>query len=505
MYHKIQHLKSEYELSEIARSTGHSLNTVKKYAEMDLSTAKEIFDKNIRKRHRKSQLDSISTFIEETVESRPKIKASKLLRKVKEHFPEITVKERAFRNYLRPIKEKYKDSVIRFFHTVYTSKEKSQVQVDLGEYNIEIPIFPFKQKVYFVAFVFSYSRKLYVSYQDRPYKTTDFIKAHLEAFRYFGGIAKEYVYDQTKLVVINEKYREVWFNKEFHQFALKNEFLPVVCEGYDPQSKGKVERAISYIKSDFLEGEVFESIEDLRTRSLDWLATVANCRIHRITGRRPDEMFEEEREYLKKEYYHFHTDSYVCVDKTGLISYKGNHYSVPYIYQRKKVAINVEGYKLYCYDIVTGKQIAEHVISLDRYQQIIDDSHYISTEEKLALTTEKVMSAFATASADITFVSDLVERIKEDNPHYARQQLIGLTRLVTEYPVFCWHDIENAVFSLPKVKVSAIERLLKISKYEVPLSDINDEPQSKEASTSTLDRSLDAYMKKIYERGGLRA
>ena len=40
-------------------------------------------------------------------------------------------------------------------------------------------------------------------------------------------------------MVITEKYREVFFNERFHQFALRYEFIPKVCEGYDPESKGE--------------------------------------------------------------------------------------------------------------------------------------------------------------------------------------------------------------------------------------------------------------------------
>nr|WP_262492487.1 hypothetical protein [Marinobacter sp. AL4B] len=39
----------------------------------------------------------------------------------------------------------------------------------------------------------------------RPLDTQTFIQFHDEALRYFGGLSEEYVYDQTKLVVINEQ------------------------------------------------------------------------------------------------------------------------------------------------------------------------------------------------------------------------------------------------------------------------------------------------------------
>jgi hypothetical protein len=341
---------------------------------------------------------------------------------------------------------------------------------------------------------------MFVSYQDRPYKTDDFIKAHLEAFHFFGGVAKEYVYDQTKLVVINEKYREVWFNNKFHQFASKYQFLPVICEGYDPESKGKVERAIGYIKRSFLACELFKNIEDLRKGSLLWLNEVSNCRIHATTGRRPDEMFEEERPYLNDKIYLQNTKQQVYADKTGLISYKGNQYSVPYPYQRRKVSIIALEGKLFCYDIISDQLIAEHTIRLDKNQRIIDKSHYISSEEKMAKAVHDVMSAFAYTGVDNRFASSLIQRVQKDNLNYARHQLLGLAKLVYKYPLPCWQDLEKVVFQLPKVKISAIIRLLNVSFHKIDFTDFCGYVECHDPISSSLDRSLEVYMKKINTR-----
>jgi hypothetical protein len=280
--------------------------------------------------------------------------------------------------------------------------------------------------------------------------------------------------------------------------------LPVICEGYDPESKGKVERSIQYIKNSFLKCEEFDNLEDIRKSSLVWLNEVANCRIHGTTGRRPDEMFEEEKPYLNKKSYLEYAKQQVNVDKTGLVNYKGNQYSVPYIYQRKKVAIDAHEGMLCCYDIVSGQQVAEHTISLDNNQRIIDETHYISTDEKMAKAEEKVMSAFALASADITFVSSLIQRIKEDNHNYARQQLLGLVKLAYEYPLPCWQDVEKTIFRLPKVKISVLTRLLQISFNKVDLDDLLEYDEYCHPRSSSLDRSLDVYMKKI-KKGGKNA
>jgi transposase len=81
---------------------------------------------------------------------------------------------------------------------------------------------------------------MYVGVSFRPLDTTRFIGLHDEAFRFFGGVPEECVYDQTKMVVISEQYRELTLNQRFHQYATTVGYRIHACEGYDPESKGKV-------------------------------------------------------------------------------------------------------------------------------------------------------------------------------------------------------------------------------------------------------------------------
>jgi transposase len=502
MYYKIKQLQNNTSVRKTADAVNVSPGTVQKYFQMGLQEASDRLLSPTR--NRKSQFEETIAFIEEILESHSDIPAVVLHRKVTERYPHIRSKVRAFRNFLKPFREQVNSKAPRYFHPVKTNMEDSQVQVDIGEINVFYRDLLSWEKTYFVVFVFSYSRMMYVSYQDRSYNTADFIKAHLEAFRFFGGVAKEYVYDQTKLVVINEKYREVWFNEKFHQFSLSNQFTPIVCEGYDPQSKGKVERAIGYVKSSFLNCEDFDNLEDIRKKSLWWLDEVANCRKHNTTGRPPDEMFEDEKPSLNSELYKQNSAVQVCADKTNLINYKGNKYSVPYVYQCKKVSITIDNGRLYCYDLVTKKQIAEHDICQDRYQTIIDASHYISPEEKMAKVEQSVKEAFLYNPDNATFVSNLIQRIKEDNNNYARHQLIGLSYLVNKYPPMCWWKAEEAIFNLPKVKISSLTRLLDICFHNIDLENFFTNDEDGHPISSSLDRPLDVYMKKI-KRGTANA
>ena len=81
------------------------------------------------------------------------------------------------------------------------------------------------------------------------------------------------------VVALSRTTEAVVFNPGLTDFAGVYGFRPIVCKPYRPQTKGKVERSVKYIRDSFLEGEVFSSIYDMDKQLLRWLETVANSRI----------------------------------------------------------------------------------------------------------------------------------------------------------------------------------------------------------------------------------
>ncbi len=100
------------------------------------------------------------------------------------------------------------------------------------------------------------------------------------------------MYDQTKLVVINQQYRELDLNERFAQYAVTAGFRIYACGGYDPESKGKVEAGVKYVEQNCLYGESFENFSSLEQHIENWLKTVANVRIHGTTHCQPIETLQ---------------------------------------------------------------------------------------------------------------------------------------------------------------------------------------------------------------------
>jgi transposase len=142
--------------------------------------------------------------------------------------------------------------------------------------------------------VLGYSRMLYAEVVADETQAT-FLSCHEHAFGFFGGMTEDILYDNAKVVALQHNHDGVLFNPALLDFAGRCGFEPKVCHPYRPQTKGKVERSVRYIRDSFLEGERFASLDDMGNKLAAWLDNVANARVHATTGRRPIDMLLEER------------------------------------------------------------------------------------------------------------------------------------------------------------------------------------------------------------------
>lgn len=96
--------------------------------------------------------------------------------------------------------------------------------------------------------VLSWSRMLYVEFVRRA-DTATFIRCHLHAFEHLG-VPKGCLYDNTKLVVLGrDEAGEPLWNAAFLDFALRLGFEVRLSRPRRPRTKGRVERAIAYVKN----------------------------------------------------------------------------------------------------------------------------------------------------------------------------------------------------------------------------------------------------------------
>src|SRR4030042_99221 len=153
-------------------------------------------------------------------------------------------------------------------------------------------------KIHLFVFTLGYSRRMYAT-ATRDEKLPAFIRCHVEAFDLFGGVPHEILYDNLKSVVLARDLdgSRIQWNAQFWDFCRYYGFRPRPHKPYWPQTKGKVESGVKYVKR-FLRGKVFVSRDHLNEILAEWIANVADQRIHGTTHRKPAEMFLEEQHML---------------------------------------------------------------------------------------------------------------------------------------------------------------------------------------------------------------
>ncbi len=100
-----------------------------------------------------------------------------------------------------------------------------------------------------------------------------------EAFRAFGGVPQELLFDQMKAVITRDLRLQggaLVRNLEFLRFAHHWSFTPRACRPYCAQTKGKVERPVRYLRDNFVYGWSFLNDADLEQQRRQWLEDVAN-------------------------------------------------------------------------------------------------------------------------------------------------------------------------------------------------------------------------------------
>jgi transposase len=180
-----------------------------------------------------------------------------------------------------------------------------------------------------------YSRRQYLTFTvSEEMETLE--RCHIKAFRHFGGIPKEILYDNLKAVVDHRgPDGQVVWNRRFRDFADYYGFAPRACQPYRAQTKGKVENGIRYVKGNFLLGlDLTEmTLEELNGEALRWIRETADVRVHGTTHERPIDRWPAEAAALRPlDGQRDYDTSYVThrlVDHEGYISYRGSRYAVP--------------------------------------------------------------------------------------------------------------------------------------------------------------------------------
>jgi transposase len=453
MYSKIQELKRlNLKISQIARHVGISRNTVYKYINM---TPQEYQQELERRETRKKKLDDYKSKILSWLKEYPDLSTAQVYDWLQEQHTEIDVCEKTVGNLVNQLRKEHaipKTVYKRQYEAILDPPMGYQAQVDFGEKKLKDPDGTL-HKLWFIAFVLSNSRHKYVEWLDRPFTTADLIRTHENCIRYYEGMPVQFVYDQDHLILVSENNGDLIYTHEFAVYRQQRNFKIHMCRKSDPESKGRIENVVGFVKKNFAKHRVYYNLDKLNEQCLDWLGRTGNGKMHNITKKIPAEVFLEEKKHLRPVPT---TISITLADdsisrlvrKDNTISYKGNRYSVPlgtYDGTEKYVKVNVaDKDTLIIRDMETELEITRHPLCHEKGKLIKNNNHSRDRTKGIPEYLKKVTELLG----NTTVARDFLDRIYELKPRYIRDQLQLIStkvkdvdnRIIAEALDYCWKN-----------------------------------------------------------------
>ena len=503
IYHEIHRLyRLGFNQSQIERKVGVNRDTVRKYLAKDF---KEMSEWTAGLQNREKKLDPYESIILEWLKEHNDLSAAQIEDWLREEYPDMKVGSSTIRTYVRGLRDQYaipKRKKVRQYEAVPDVEMGAQIQVDWGQTkqknreNEEV-------KLYFISFVLSHSRYKYLEWLDRPFTTKDTIRSHENAFRYFGGIPEEMVHDQDNLIAVDENAGDFVLTQDFQAYQQALGFDIYLCRGADPESKGKIERVVGYVKSNFAKNRVYDGLDDWNDKSRAWLERTGNHKVHGTTKKRPDSVFLLEKAHLKpvssikNNDISFRNSITATINKDNTIRFKGNRYTVPLGSYKtvgsNQVLLHQGDQELFVLHKITGDEIARHSISPGKGKLIRNTNHGRNREKTLEKYRTAMINLFEHEEKAHLFIDQVIGKYKR----YARDQFMVLEKSILAYPeereAALEHCIKNKLWSANDFRDISVylsqNRLIAIPKA---IESASPKPST---GISVSTRSINEYVK----------
>lgn len=325
---------------------------------------------NKRWRQSASALDPFKGLIEQTLKDHPRLRATRLYDMITPRgYDGSVVQVRRYARLVRPVSRH--EAFLRL-----STLPGEQAQVDWGCFG-RIPIGRAMRALSCFVLVLSWSRAMFARFfLDQTLES--FLRGHVLAFEAHGGVPRGLLYDNLKSVVLERQGDIFRFHPRLLELAGYYHFAPKPCAPARGNEKGKVERAIQYLRHSFFAARRFASIEDLNAQLKDWIERVAHARpVPGDPDKRlvRDALDEERTRLLPLPQHPFACDLVrpVASGKTPYIRFDLNDYSIPHTLVRKPLTLIASEIAVRLVD--GGRDVARHDRSYDRQRQIENPEH----------------------------------------------------------------------------------------------------------------------------------
>ena len=444
MWYKIKELTEKgLKTGQISIELGIHPDTVRAYRNM---TPEEV-ERRINSpynNHRKKLAD-YTGFTTDLLKRHPYLTAPQIHDRLKENYDSLPqVSDKTVYNFVETLRHqlaipKTKEPERQMSKLPDTLYGK-EAQVDWGEKNM-ITVNGRWKKVYFFVTILSRSRYKFVYFQDIPFTAASTVYAHHLAFEFFGGVPERILFDQDVKLVVSENLGDYILTKEMGAFVKTAGFMPVFCKAADPQSKGKVENAVGYIKKNFIKGRVFTTVEELNRQALTWLERTGNGHRHATTKLIPAEEFEKEKGYLKPYTAKIEQPRaqgrLYTVRRDNTVSYHSCYYQLPngtYTGDDTKVRlVEISENEIEIYDTISGDFIISYTVSAIKGRHIVKPE-VLTSDKRDASKEESLLVKRYQGKPMHDRLLLYMSTILEDRPRYYNASIRVLWELFSQLP-----------------------------------------------------------------------
>jgi transposase len=312
--------------------------------------------------------DPYCDFIRQTLETYPRLRATRIFQMIRGRgYAGSLVQLRRVVARLRPARrEVFLD--LRTF-------AGEQAQVDWAHFG-EVRVGCARRKLSCFVLVLSWSRALYLEFFfDQTLE--NFLRGHVRAFHDLGGVPRVLLYDNLRSAVLERRGDAVHFNPRLLELCAHYHFEPRPCRPARGNEKGRVERAIRYVRDSFFAARSFTHLADFNRQARAWRDEIAHGRRWREDDSRTvaEALVEERPVLLPLPAHAFETDVVrtVSAEKTIYIRFDLNDYSVPPAAVGRALTLVASVTTVRLLD--GANELVRHRRSYDRHEKITDPAH----------------------------------------------------------------------------------------------------------------------------------
>jgi transposase len=408
---------------------------------------------------RPSIVDPYLPFVRETLEQHPRLRATRLYRMIRDRGYSGSVEQ--LRRVVARLRPQPHEAFLRL--QVFPAE---QGQLDWAYFG-SVMVGRARRQLSCFVMTLSWSRALYLEFFfDQT--TENFLRGHVRAFQGWSGAPRIILYDNLKSAVLERRGDQIHFNPRLLELAADYHFAPRPCQVRAGNQKGRVERAIRYVRDSFWAGRVFTTLAECNRQALAWRDEVAHQRPWPDDSARTvaQAFAEEQPRLLPLPLHPFNTDRIEPVRsrKTIYVHFDLNDYSIPPEAVGRPLTLVASDCDVRVLDGVA--EIARHPRSYDRQKSVLDPAH----EEALLRTKRKALpqTRAGRLALAVPESEDLLERAFAQGES-AASHTSQLLRLLDLYGVAALRRAIREALERNTPRASSVAFLLRRAPRSTPL------------------------------------